>query len=179
MGTVRRAVDLARTLRGQAGLRLRQPLRQLWLAVPGGRLARGRDQEEANLLDLLTDETNVKQVVLIGDEFGARRAARQAAAAQDRQAPRRPDAGRARGRAGQRGRVPAPTAASDLAGVELGADEVEILATPRSGTAVAHDYGIVVVIDTEIDDELRAEGDARELQRAIQDLRKQVGLEPR
>ncbi len=35
----------------------------------------------------------------------------------------------------------------------------------------------MVVIDTEIDDELRAEGDARELTRAIQDLRKQVGLE--
>jgi hypothetical protein len=33
------------------------------------------------------------------------------------------------------------------------------------------------VIDTEIDDELRAEGDARELQRAVQDQRKQVGLE--
>ena len=30
----------------------------------------------------------------------------------------------------------------------LGADEVEILATPRPGTAVAHDEGIVVVIDT-------------------------------
>jgi isoleucyl-tRNA synthetase len=64
-----------------------------------------------------------------------------------------------------------------LAGVELAADEVEILATPRAGTAVAHDEGLVVVIDTEIDDALRAEGDARELVRAIQDLRKQVGLE--
>ena len=50
-----------------------------------------------------------------------------------------------------------------LAGVELAADEVEILATPRPGTAVAHDNGLVVVIDTELDDELRAEGDAREL----------------
>ncbi len=35
----------------------------------------------------------------------------------------------------------------------------------------------MVVIDTEIDDELRAEGDARELTRAVQDLRKQAGLE--
>jgi isoleucyl-tRNA synthetase len=64
-----------------------------------------------------------------------------------------------------------------LAGVELAPDEVEILATPRPGTAVAHDEGLVVVIDTEIDDALRAEGDARELARAIQDLRKQAGLE--
>ena len=59
----------------------------------------------------------------------------------------------------------------------LAPDEVEILATPRPGTAVAHDEGLVVVIDTELTPELRAEGDARELQRAIQDLRKEAGLD--
>ena len=64
-----------------------------------------------------------------------------------------------------------------LAGVDLAPDEVEILATPRPGTAVAHDEGLVVVIDTEIDDALRAEGDARELSRAVQELRKQAGME--
>jgi isoleucyl-tRNA synthetase len=64
-----------------------------------------------------------------------------------------------------------------LAGVTLAADEVEIQATPRPGTAVAHDEGLVVVIDTELTPELRAEGDARELQRAIQDLRKDGGLD--
>ena len=37
--------------------------------------------------------------------------------------------------------------------------------------------GLVVVLDTELNDELRAEGDARELQRAVQDLRKEAGLE--
>ena len=37
--------------------------------------------------------------------------------------------------------------------------------------------GLVVVIDTELTPELRAEGDARELQRAIQDLRKEAGLD--
>src|ERR1019366_3713999 len=47
----------------------------------------------------------------------------------------------------------------------------------RPGTAVAHDEGLVVVIDTELTDALRAEGDARELQRAIQDLRRDAGLE--
>jgi isoleucyl-tRNA synthetase len=35
---------------------------------------------------------------------------------------------------------------------------------------------LVVVIDTELTPELRAEGDARELQRAIQDLRRDAGL---
>jgi isoleucyl-tRNA synthetase len=63
-----------------------------------------------------------------------------------------------------------------LAGVTLASDEVEIQATPRPGTQVAHDEGLVVVIDTELTPDLRAEGDAREIQRALQDLRREAEL---
>jgi isoleucyl-tRNA synthetase len=64
-----------------------------------------------------------------------------------------------------------------LGGQTLAPDEVEVLASPRPGTAVAHDEGLVVVIDTQLTPRLVAEGDARELQRAIQDLRKDAGLD--
>ena len=69
-----------------------------------------------------------------------------------------------------------PDGSVTLAGITLAPDEVEILASPRPGTAVAHDEGLVVVIDTTLTPELRAEGDARELQRAIQDLRREAEL---
>jgi isoleucyl-tRNA synthetase len=170
MTKARTAVELARTLRGTAGIKTRQPLARLWLALPGGDLP-DRDA----LLALIRDEVNVKDVELIGDESSL---------VERRVKPLLPKIGKTHGSA-----IPAIMAAArdnavefhpdgsvTLAGVTLGPDEVEILATPRPGTAVAHDEGLVVVIDTEISPELRAEGDARELQRAIQDLRKEAGL---
>ena len=63
MAVARRAVDLSRTLRGQAGLKIRQPLARLWLALPGRELA-----ELDALLELVRAEANVKVVELIGDE---------------------------------------------------------------------------------------------------------------
>jgi isoleucyl-tRNA synthetase len=55
MATVRRAVELMRTLRGQAGIRLRQPLVGMWLALPGGSLGAGDPDVERALLELLRE----------------------------------------------------------------------------------------------------------------------------
>jgi len=171
MGVVRRAVELARTLRSQAGIRVRQPLAKAWIAIP----ERGIDVDE-ELLALVADEVNVKSVERIGDE---------SALVERRVRPLLPRIGKRLGPA-----IPAVMAAArdgafeihsdgsvTLGGATLAPDEVEILATPRPGTAVAHDEGLVVVIDTEVTPDLRAEGDARELQRAIQDLRRETGLD--
>jgi isoleucyl-tRNA synthetase len=170
MAVARSAVELARTLRGSAGIRTRQPLARLWLALPGGELA-DRDALRA----LIRDEVNVRVVELIGDG---------SALVERRVKPLLQKIGKKLG-----GAIPAIMAAArenavdyhadgsvSLGGVTLAPDEVEILASPRPGTAVAHDEGLVVVIDTELTDDLRAEGDARELQRAVQDLRKDAGL---
>jgi len=171
MATIRRAVELVRALRSQANLRVRQPLAHLWLAIPGGSLP-----DEEALLALLADEVNVKQIELIGDE---------STLVDRRVKPLLPLIGKRLGSAipavmaaARAGQVEfLPGGAVRLAGVTLAADEVEILATPRPGTAVAHDDGLVVVVDTVLTPELRAEGDARELQRAIQDLRREANLE--
>ena len=65
-----------------------------------------------------------------------------------------------------------------LAGVVLAPDEVEIIAVPKPGTEIAHDQGIVVVIDTNVTIDLLRRGDAREIQRAVQELRKVAALDP-
>jgi isoleucyl-tRNA synthetase len=170
METAQRTVELVRTLRSQAAIRVRQPLARLWLALPGA-----EPPELPALLDIVADEVNVREIIRIGDE---------SALVERRVKPLLPKIGKKLGPA-----IPAVMAAARdgsfdirpdgsvaLGGVVLAPDEVEILATPRPGTAVAHDEGLVVVIDTELTDELRAEGDARELQRAIQDLRRDAGL---
>jgi isoleucyl-tRNA synthetase len=171
MATARRVVDLARTLRSGAGLRTRQPLARLWLAIP-----EADAQALQPLLPLVVDEVNVRAVELIRDEHEL---------VDRRVKPLLPVIGRKLGpripavmAAAREGRVEIhPDGSATLAGITLAPDEVEILATPRPGTAVAHDDGLVVVIDTELTPELVAEGDARELQRAIQDLRRDGGLE--
>jgi isoleucyl-tRNA synthetase len=170
MEVARDAVDLARTLRSSARIRTRQPLAQAWLALPDRGLDVGR-----KLLAIIADEINVKVVSVIADDSDL---------VERRVKPLLPRIGKRLGAA-----IPAVMAAArdgsatfhpdgsvTLGGVTLAPDEVEIQASPRPGTAVADRDGLVMVIDTELTPELRAEGDARELQRAVQDLRRDAGL---
>ena len=175
MAVARRAVDLSRTLRGGAGLKMRQPLARLWLALPGRTLG-----EMDALLELVRAEANVKAVELIGDESElVDRGIKVLLPRVGRRLGARIPEVMAAARAG-RFEVHADGSVT-MAGETLAPDEVEIQATPRPGTAVAHDDGLVAVIDTTLTPELRAEGDARELQRAVQDLRKdaELGLDDR
>ena len=124
---------------------------------------RGAGDRTDELLGLIADEINVKAV-----ERHRRRVRRWSSGGSSRCCPRSASASGAA--------IPAVMAAArdgavefqadgsvTLGGVTLAPDEVEIQATPRPGTAVAEDDGLVVVLDTELTPELRAEGDAREL----------------
>jgi isoleucyl-tRNA synthetase len=68
----------------------------------------------------------------------------------------------------------------DLGGgtvVELGPDDVEVRAESHEELVLAQEEGTAVALDTTIDDELRHEGWVRDVVRAVNEARKQRGLE--
>ncbi|MEQ8836232.1 MAG: DUF5915 domain-containing protein, partial [Lacipirellulaceae bacterium] len=61
--------------------------------------------------------------------------------------------------------------------VELTDEEIEVRLTAKEGWAAANDRGVVVVLATDLTEDLIAEGLARDLVRVIQDRRKELGCE--
>lgn len=65
----------------------------------------------------------------------------------------------------------------EVGGVVLQPDEFELTARARPGHEVAEDGDVLVALDTKIDDELSAEGLAREVAHRLQALRRSAGYE--
>src|SRR5258705_11210288 len=59
----------------------------------------------------------------------------------------------------------------------LGPDEIPLALQPLEGYEVEAEAGHAVALELELDDELRREGLAREIVRAVQEARKQAGLD--
>jgi isoleucyl-tRNA synthetase len=164
MADVLRVVELGRRARGEAALKLRQPLRRL--VVQGAPLARAH-------VDELRDELRVKDV-----EFG------DVEATEVRVKPNLPVLGPKLGK--ELGAVRAALQAGDFeeldggrfraAGHELGPDEVLVERAGKEGWAVAADDGLTVALDTTLDDELVREARVLGLIRTVNEMRKNAGL---
>ena len=163
---VRRVVELGRRARDEAGLKLRQPLRQAYVrGAPHARRYADEIRDELRLKEVAFDEGPVVQVRLkpnlpvLGPKLGAKlrdvRAALESGEFEQL----------------EDGRVIA-------AGVTLEPDEV--LRGERveiEGWAIAEEDGISVALKTEVDAELALEGRALDVIHTIQRLRKDAGLE--
>jgi isoleucyl-tRNA synthetase len=183
MAEVRRLVGLGRQARTEARVKVRQPLARALITVPD----QVRDGV-AGLLDLVAAELNVKQVGFaegqdglvafrleprfraLGPRFGRDA---QAVAAALRQAPPELAAELApRLRAAERVELEV----EGLGRVQLGPDEAGVVEEPVTGWRVVREGATSVALDLEVSPELRLEGLARDLVRAVQDLRKAAGL---
>ncbi len=180
MALVRRLVELGRSARSAASVKVRQPLGRALVSAAGfGSLP-------AELLDQVCEELNVRAISALDGADG-----------QLISYSVRPNY-RALGKRFGSGTQPVATAvdAADpaelamqlsasgsaqilVAGVPVtvGPDDVIVTQTPRAGWTVASDAGETVALEVTITPELRREGLAREVVRLLQDARRSDDLE--
>jgi isoleucyl-tRNA synthetase len=180
MERARAVVSLGLSARNEAKLKVRQPLRRALVLQPGG--AGFSDAVAAEVADAL----NVKQLEAVTDlegllEYSVLPNFKALAPRVRGQMPLVKDAlGTADGGVVKRALDADGTyelVLDDGTAVTLGPDDVEVRAQSHAELALAQEGGYAVAIDTTVDDELRAEGTARDLIRLLNDQRKAAGLE--
>jgi isoleucyl-tRNA synthetase len=161
---VRSIVELGRQARGEAGLKLRQPLRRV--VVQGAQKAQGHAEE-------IAEELRVKEV-----EFGT------VEATELRVKPNLPVLGPKLGK--ELGAVRAALQAGEFEqlegggvrvhGHEFGPDEILVERSAGEGWALAEADALTVALTTELDEELRREGRVYDLTHRLNTMRKDAGL---
>jgi isoleucyl-tRNA synthetase len=177
MELARRLTSLGRAARGEAGVKVRQPLSRALVFLPPGAPAILRDMvaEELNVdeIDMADELGDVLQFELVpnfrtlGPRLGEQvKYLKPALAALDgAEAAAALEAGRS------------ITVTLPGGSVELGPEDVQLRVRGQQGFAVSREGGEVVALDLTLDDSLRHRGLAREVVRLVQDLRKNSGLD--
>ncbi len=180
MELARTVVQLVLLLRNRSHINVRQPLSRMLLVI--GHAVDEREVERVR--DIILDEVNVRAIEYIADSSGVVKCSAKA------------DFKKLGPRLGKQMKaVAAIIAALDDADIrrlqsegrievtveggtfEVKADEVDILSEEIGAWTVAQEGGITVALDVQIDDELRAQGHAREVVNRIQGMRKSADLE--
>jgi isoleucyl-tRNA synthetase len=178
MEGVRNLSTLGRAAREEIRVRVRQPLRTMHAVVPAG------VKLDAELLDILRDELNVRSVELIEGAdalvtFSARPNFRALGARHGKRTPRVADAVRALSSSALASFQAGGPLFVELDGEQLPLDsgDFDIVQTAAGDFVVEADGGYTIALDPTVTPELRAEGAARELVSRVQRLRKESGLE--
>ena len=180
MEAVRLTVELGRAARAQAKAKVRQPLRRAVIVA--------NDAERAAIearADLVTAELNVKELDFVTDEaelvsytakpnyraLGPRFGKRMPQVAAAVEALDAAHVARVMANGGEIG--------ISVDGDEhiLSPEEITLALQPLEGYEVEAEAGHAVALQLELDDELRREGLAREIVHAVQNARKDAGLE--
>jgi isoleucyl-tRNA synthetase len=174
--TLSQQVTLARTIitaglaiRSREKIRVRQPL-------PRARVALTSTMDLRRQIDAVAQELNVKAIEIV--ENASEIADRVAKAQAKKLGPKYGGAVQSIIRDLKEGQFTAnPDGTITVGTYRLLPDEVEIRFVGKQGLSVESIDGVVVALSTEITPELELEGDARDLVRAIQDLRKEADFE--
>jgi isoleucyl-tRNA synthetase len=172
--------SLTLSLRKKVNIRVRQPLSKIMIPVTGDEL----ESDLRHVEDLVKSEVNVKHVEYVREAQGVFTKKV------------KPDFKKLGSRLGKAmkevatklstldstqiaelestGRIELPTVGGH---VEISLQDVEIIAEDMPGFLVSQMGPLSVALDITITDELKAEGDARELVNRVQKLRKDKGLE--
>ncbi|HET8679887.1 MAG TPA: DUF5915 domain-containing protein, partial [bacterium] len=180
MDTVRSLASLGRAARSAAKVRVRQPLPAVLVVTPDRRL-----RSEPELVDLLADELNVKEVRFIDD--ASQYVRYEVKPRFDRLGPKYGARVRAIAKAVRA--LPTDRVAAAMTGgpgidivadgesITIAPDELELRLHTASGYAAEGSGGKLAILETSVDEGLAREGRARELVHHIQQLRKEQGLD--
>ncbi|HET7510236.1 MAG TPA: isoleucine--tRNA ligase [Solirubrobacterales bacterium] len=180
MEAVRLTVELGRAARAQAKAKVRQPLRRAVIVANEAERAAiearaGLVTAELNVkeLDFVTNESELASYVAkpnyraLGPRFGNK--IPQVAAAVEAL-----DAAHVAAVLAEGGEIGVNVDGRDHS---LGPDDIALALQPLEGYEVEAEAGHAVALQLELDDELRREGLAREIVHAVQNARKDAGLE--
>ncbi len=180
MAVARETVRLGLAARGQAKLKVRQPLRHAVV------VATGHEREAIERLgEIVREELNVHELRFVSeaDELGEVEVKPNYRALGPRFGPQMPliaaavaglDAARAAGALRDGATVSVSINGHDH---ELTAEDLLVSMKPLEGYQVEREGSHAVALELEIDDELRAEGVSRDIVRAVQNARQASGLE--
>ena len=181
IGVVQKVVGLGRAARNHSGVRTRQPISRVLVRAPDDAAARAL----AGHKDQILEELNVKNIEFI---------ARDAGLVSYVIKPNLPKLGKQYGKLVPKIRaalteadgaaIASATSNGEVFEIEvegqtipLGAEDVLVETHSAEGYSCEADSGYLAALDTTLDDDLIAEGLAREVVRSVQDARKQAGLE--
>jgi isoleucyl-tRNA synthetase len=180
MAVVRETAELGRSARATAKAKLRQPLRAAIIVADGA-----EREAVSELAGIVEDELNVKELRFVGsaDELGSYAIKPNYRSLGPRFGKAMPQVAAAVA-ALDPARVAAALREGRHVGISIEADEHELAPEdllmslqPLEGYQVERQGSHAVALELEIDDELRREGLAREIVHAVQNARKNAGLD--
>ena len=179
MEVAQKVVSLTRAMRAKNNLKVRQPLRKIMVVVDGQKRSALEEMKE-----VILEEVNIKELVILKDD---------AEIVNKSSKPNFKSIGPKFGKSVNKvaGKIKALNK-QQIAAIEKGnevkidlngepisikQEDVEIISTEIEGWIVENEEGVIVALDTELDDRLVSEGLAREFVNRVQNMRKDSGFE--